>query len=115
MLQGTFKLYGDFDECKSIERVKSMFDDRYFSPKSCYIGIVRGSRPPFDLESQAFQPYFASFLASFCVPDSCSTEDIDNIANATLNRFGLAARQGTTYCQLETSQVPYTDWAIASL
>ena len=113
-MAGTFRLFGDFDECLSIGEVKNQ--GHTFSPHSCYLGIwTKDAQMLIDPDKQPFTPYLLSFSVSVCAPNTCSEQDLVSIANSALNPVGLGIRPGVHYCQKNWYDVPLSDWAIAAM
>ena len=115
---GTYKLYGDFDECQSIKEVKGggLVDSHVFSPKACHIGI--GSRlrlGQYDLEKQPFTRYFLARVVSICAPSTCSIQDLETLADDILKPLFLRPLNGMTYCHVPPKEIPYNDWSIAAM
>ena len=115
---GTYKLYGDFDECQSIKEVKGggLADSHVFSPKACHIGIVSRFRPgEFHLDMLGHPRYYFARMISVCAPSTCSVEDLESLANDILKPMKLKALKGMTYCQVPPREIPYNDWSVAAM
>ena len=103
VLNGNFKWYGDFGECRSISPVtmKIGFNNTAtFGPRFCRLGVVSINSTLTDFDTSITQYYFA-FMFGLCVTNHCSELDLQHLFNPVLNQVGLRVAESATYCQLD--------------